>query len=321
MMVESTSKDGQNKNVVESSDIRAKGNIHIGDVYNHPKEVFIQPATSNRRNFGIYMLFFVAALLVSAFVVYWLNNHFVANNPTEPAPNPHEPAAKVDKKSSTQSTEHNLANRAGSAGTQAIPPLPLPAPDDDQIIKTFLRGKSIKIDGNQKIKPFEMNKYEVTVGQYYTFCKTTGHPFPYDRVDTLNRNHPMNHVSWDDANNYCKYAGGRLPTVEEWEWAALQITGTDTLMDVPEKLAISWNRENSGGKIHPVGTRALVNQVALYDIFGNVEEWCVDGPNDSLKYTKGGFYNSILKNIGLLYKNPPSVKSRGSETVGFRVVY
>lgn len=93
---------------------------------------------------------------------------------------------------------------------------------------------------------------------------------------------PVHDVTWHGALLFCKWAGGRLPTEAEWEYACragsyrefpmgadgVQITGSNLNN-------YEWFRTNSGLKEHRIGTR-LPNAWGLYDMIGNVSEWCYD---------------------------------------------
>jgi formylglycine-generating enzyme required for sulfatase activity len=134
---------------------------------------------------------------------------------------------------------------------------------------------------------FWMGKFEVTQGEYLAVM---GNNPSYFTGDT---NRPVEMVSWADATAYCEAltqrerAAGRiatnsvyrLPTEAEWEYACRGGTSTRfSYGDDPgyTKLTLyAWYYDNSGGETHPVGQK-LPNPWGLYDMHGNVYEWCQD---------------------------------------------
>jgi len=134
-------------------------------------------------------------------------------------------------------------------------------------------------------KPFYLGVTEVTQEQYQKVMGTNPSKFkgPQNPVET---------VSWDDAVEFCrklsaipaeKTAGHvyRLPTEAEWEYACRSGTTTSySFGDSESELgAYAWYKDNSGKTTHPVGGKKP-NAWGLYDMHGNVWEWCQDWHGD-----------------------------------------
>ncbi len=118
----------------------------------------------------------------------------------------------------------------------------------------------------------------MTVGQYKAFIRATGHKPPdWSRVAEWSPTdqHPMIWVSWHDAMAYSIWAGKRLPTEAEWEYAA---RGGLVGKRYPWGDTIDSSKANYDYNIRkttPVG-RYAANGYGLYDMCGNVYEWCLD---------------------------------------------
>ncbi|PIU19295.1 MAG: hypothetical protein COT18_08255 [Elusimicrobia bacterium CG08_land_8_20_14_0_20_59_10] len=123
---------------------------------------------------------------------------------------------------------------------------------------------------------FFIDRYEITVARYRKFAQATRAAMP-EQAGPGAESRPVVQVSWNDADKYCKWAGRRLPTEAEWEKAARG--GTDTKWSFgggESRLAeYAWYADNSGNTTHPVGQKKP-NPYGLYDMHGNVREWCAD---------------------------------------------
>jgi formylglycine-generating enzyme required for sulfatase activity len=188
---------------------------------------------------------------------------------------------------------------------------------------------------------FYMDAPEVTNGQYKRFMDATGHPPPaylwYSRLPPLN--HPVVGVSWDDAMAYCEWAGKRLPTEAEWEKAA---RGGFVRMPYPWGNEISpddANYKGTGGKDCWKYTAPVMsfrpNGYGLYDMAGNVWEWCEDeydegyyaqsptqnpkGPGSGIEehVIRGGSWANPKEDLSV-YKRDHRHRMRGFPNIGFR---
>jgi len=125
-------------------------------------------------------------------------------------------------------------------------------------------------------KPFYLGKFEVTQEQYQQVQGTNPSRF---RGPDL----PVEMVSWDDAQGFCKRASGTmglvvcLPSEAEWEFACRAGTRTTyyTGNSVADLFTAAWCYGTSKETTHPVGKK-IPNAWGLYDMHGNVFEWCAD---------------------------------------------
>ncbi len=126
---------------------------------------------------------------------------------------------------------------------------------------------------------FWFGRYEVTREQWYAVMKNP----PPDYSEETDANMPMAGVTWDEcqafvtALNKGREGGFRMPTEAEWEYAC-RAGGMDAYSCGNDSACLAghaWYAGNCEGKTHPVGQRAP-NAWGLYDMHGNVWEWCRD---------------------------------------------
>ena len=213
-------------------------------------------------------------------------------------------AASIPSCSNSESTKSSL--NSISASQVQTPSVSLPSgrvitiPVKDGVSIEMIRVKSGSFDmGNVFNEPihrvtltndYYLGKYEVTQALWKTVMGNNPSFFKED-------NNPVEQVSWDDCQIFIEKLNAltgfhfRLPTEAEWEYAesggrksrGYRYSGSNTLGDV------AWHNGNSGSKTHTVGTKQP-NELGIYDMTGNVAEWCQDvyGP-----YASGSLKNPM----------------------------
>ncbi len=208
--------------------------------------------------------------------------------------------------------------------------------DDERVIEwvkipsgSFSMGSNSGDSGGKpahtvNLDTYYISKTEVTVGQYMKFVNETGTHSPvwlvsgskynintgrdsyYKKVGmSLNNvNHPIVGVAWYNAVAFCEWLSKKtgknihLPTEAQWEKACKAGSSGDRYGTLD---SIAWYYNNSGGKTHPVGEKQP-NSYGLYDMLGNVWEWCQD-------WYKNDYY-----------KDSPVKNPQGPEKGSFRVI-
>ena len=151
---------------------------------------------------------------------------------------------------------------------------------------------------------------------------------------------PIANISYDECQNFCSVLANltglsfSLPTEIEWEHAARGGNASNVTLfsgsNNPDEVA--WYKDNSGGIPHACyakRTRITCNNLDLYNMSGNVFEWCdtdfmpyrtgISVPNQNTKVIRGGSYDSEVYEITVFHREPMNIKDK-SETVGLRLV-
>jgi formylglycine-generating enzyme required for sulfatase activity len=226
---------------------------------------------------------------------------------------------------------------------------------------TFMMGNSAKDrydDGNERsyeasVKTFYMARYEVTQREWAELMGTT----PAEQLGKeesmknlfglrgVGDDYPMYYISWEEAAEYCNrlsrreglgpaYSGSgeditcdfeasgyRLPTEEEWEYAAKGGNKAPAVYRYSggnDVNLVGWHDGNSGGGAHPVGTREP-NDLGIYDMSGNVWEWCWDTYYGRVRIVRGGCWNVYARYLRSANRHAENMMYRDSQ-IGFRVV-
>ena len=186
------------------------------------------------------------------------------------------------------------------------------------------------------VSSFSISKYEITVAQFRYYCEQTGNQMPPAPHFGWEDNAPIVNVTWQQAYDYAKWVGGRLPTEAEWEYAARggKYSKGYTYSGGDDALEVGWCYENSDKKTHPVGEKKA-NELGLYDMSGNAWEWCSDnyeiyyyknspqknpkGPAKGIgKVNRGGCYNFDYRLMKNSHRRGSGAESTGTGT-GFRI--
>ena len=200
-----------------------------------------------------------------------------------------------------------------------------------------LRDDRIKTKWKVEIKPFHLAQYPLTMDIYFAITKQL--PFSFDGDQR-----PVVDISWYDVITFCNLLskiagltecysissdgedikcnwesdGYRLPSEAEWQYACKAETTGYRYGEIDK---IAWYNENSEGKIHEVG-RKEPNAWGLYDMLGNVWEWCWDLYDEKVYGTyrvfRGGSWAEVARGCGATCRRR-SHPTFSIEDLGFRI--
>jgi hypothetical protein len=181
-----------------------------------------------------------------------------------------------------------------------------------------------KVDGSGDIKTFQIGKYEVTQAQWQAVMGNNPSQFKGDKL-------PVENVSWNDVQEFIKKLNAktgknyRLPAESEWYLAS--VGGNAGLQQITIPMyaggddvdAVAWYIKNSKKTTHNVGTKQP-NSLGIFDMSGNVWEWCADFFDEAKKeyIARGGSWYNEPKLCAVSYRNHAAADLRAMH-IGFRL--
>ncbi|GHU99980.1 hypothetical protein FACS1894159_04910 [Bacteroidia bacterium] len=213
----------------------------------------------------------------------------------------------IDKCNANLRRTATTATTATTTTTASLPAIDMVYVQGGSFTMGAMRERDGMGDGDElpthlvSLPDFYIGKYEITQAQWIAVMGSNPSNISGDDL-------PVENVSWNDVREFIvqlnKATGRqyRLPTEAEWEYAArggkkslgYRYAGSNNVDDV------AWHEGNSGGKTHPVGTKQP-NELDIYDMSGNVWEWCSDWFNNNY------------------YKNSPEMSPTGPVSGAIRV--
>ena len=266
----------------------------------------------------------------------------ITRNKPKPAVTKPKPAAKPKPKAKTKpAPRRNNTSHSGSTSSTVSLSAELNKLINNMVYVsggTFIMGGDDSSDQmpthSVTLSSYYICKYEVTQALWRAVMGSNPSKFKGDNL-------PVEQVSWNDCQTFINrlnsYTGRnfRLPTEAEWEFAArggnysrhYKYSGSNYISDV------AWYGDNCGNRTHPVGTKQA-NELGLYDMSGNVWEWCSDwdgsyssnsqsnptGPNSgSNRVLRGGGWYIIAGGCRSSYRGCRTPGDRYRD-LGFRLV-
>lgn len=190
---------------------------------------------------------------------------------------------------------------------------------------------------SETVKPFYIDKYEVTNEEYEKFINETHRRVPATWTNGTfapgSARKPVTGVLWDDANEYARWAGKRLPTEAEWEFAAHGSARAPYPWG-PEWKSGMANADGANKDLVEVGTYKGASPFGAFDMVGNAWEWTAsdfkpypggklppDQPSGNLKTIRGGSFESTKDYATTTYRvGWPARGASKYDQTGFRCV-
>jgi len=180
------------------------------------------------------------------------------------------------------------------------------------------------VPGNDKVEPFLICQTEVTQRAWRKIMASS----PWKGKDNVREgyDYPATYISWDDCIKFCERTGFGLPSKTEWKYACRagilnDFCFGDSISDLGDFAWFKNNASDTNEKYpHCVGQKKP-NAFGLYDIHGNVNEWCLDDDKDkpNLRYKMGGDWEAKPEHCYSGYMSLESSNTKSS-FIGFRPV-
>ena len=328
---------GKGSNGGRASDSSASGHI------SQPQP---QPTTSRRRNWLPWVVAMGAAVVAFVAIMLMRQKHQEQQIPTDviaavtsgvdTVSQQEQPQQPVQQQSQPQDQLQQQTSQQPVQPTEIVPVQPPLKNNVPEIEMVWVAGGTFTMGATADAYDREKPAHSVTLSGYYIgkyevtqklWKAVMGSNPSYFKGDNL----PVENVSWDDVQEFIRKLNQltgksyRLPTEAEWEYAArgggknrgYKYSGSDNIGSV------AWYEDNSGSKTHTVGNKSP-NELGLYDMSGNVWEYCQDRYYDSqfprLKdyVYRGGCWGSVSDCCRVSFRSGISPESR-SEYLGFRL--
>ena len=285
---------------------------------------------------NILLITLISLALIGAAVMVYLNVNSDKQNSGNIVDNIENTEVKAEQKSEPVAiknadvkteaktevkTEVKAEDKTAAPTKQESKPVVKKEVKDATIDVKGVKFDMIAVKGNGKVGDFCIGKYEVTQ-QLWKAVMGTSVQQQRDKLDPSFKlrgegdNLPMYYVSWDDCQEFIKKLNSltgkrfRLPSEAEWEYAAKGGANGGGALS-------GWNENNSNGSTHAVGGKEP-NALGLYDMAGNVSEWCKDKKGYE-HVVKGGGWASTEDNCKATSRSYLDEMIRSDET-GFRLV-
>ena len=282
-----------------------------------------QPVSAEGKPSGFLAIGGLVVVVILAGGLFWLIKHNKAADRPAPEAATQPAGTRGAKGAAPAASFTEIVNGSGMdmvfvRGGSYVMGSPASDPDRDQD-----EGPQTEVT----VPTFHMSKYEITQGQYKAVMNSNPSSV---REDDL----PVDSVSWTDAVSFCRKLSEltehqyRLPTEAEWEYAARAGLSESSAANVA---AMAWYDANSAGHAHPVGQKQP-NAFGLYDLNGNLWEWCqskyrpypysgTDGRENlegtDVRVLRGGSFETSVRGCRATYRRRVTPHPSAS---GFRVI-